>query len=72
MQQLRREGISCELYHEPAKMDKQFKYADKKNIQYAIIIGNKEMQEQTCIVKDLSKNEQQKIAVKELENYFTK
>ena len=72
MQQLRSKEISCELYHEPAKMDKQFKYADKKNIQYAIIIGSKEMQAQTCIVKDLSKNEQQTITVNELENYFTK
>ncbi len=42
MQQLRNKGISCELFHGPAKMDKQFKYAVKKNIEYAIIIGNKE------------------------------
>ncbi len=72
MQQLRSKGISCELYHEPAKMDKQFKYADKKNIQYAVIIGSKEMQENNCVVKDLSKNEQQTIDIKELENYFAK
>lgn len=30
MQQLRATGISCELFPEPAKMDKQFKYASKK------------------------------------------
>jgi histidyl-tRNA synthetase len=53
-------------------MDKQFKYAAKKNIQYAIIIGSKEMQEQNCVVKDLDKNEQQIIALTELHNYFTK
>lgn len=70
MQQLRSKGISCELYHEPAKIDKQFKYADKKNIQYAVIIGSKEMEENNCVVKDLSKNEQQTIDIKELENYF--
>ncbi|HEY8689978.1 MAG TPA: histidine--tRNA ligase [Chitinophagaceae bacterium] len=72
MQQLRSNGISCELFHEAAKMDKQFKYAAKKNIQYAIIIGSKEMQEQNCVVKDLAKNEQQTIALMELQNYFTK
>ena len=72
MQQLRSKGISCELYHEPAKMDKQFKYAAKKNIQYAVIIGSKEMQEQNCVIKDLSKNEQQTITLTELQNYFTK
>ena len=72
MQQLRNNGISCELYHEPAKMDKQFKYAAKKNIQYAIIIGSKEMQEQNCVVKDLAKNEQQTVTLDELKKYFTK
>jgi histidyl-tRNA synthetase len=72
MQKLRSDGISCELYHEAVKMDKQFKYAAKKNIQYAIIIGSKEMQEQNCVVKDLDKNEQQIIALTELHNYFTK
>mgnify|MGYP001795556081 FL=1 len=53
-------------------MDKQFKYATKKNIGYAIIIGSKEMQEQNCVIKDLSKNEQQTITLTELQNYFTK
>lgn len=71
MQQLRSRGISCELFHENAKMDKQFKYAAKKNIQYAIIIGSKEMQNNNCVVKDLSKNEQELIKLNELENYFT-
>ena len=32
MQQLRGNNISCELYPESAKFDKQFKYAEKKNI----------------------------------------
>ena len=71
MQQLRSKGISCELFHENAKMDKQFKYAAKKNIQYAIIIGSQEMQDNNCVVKDLSKNEQELIKLNELENYFT-
>jgi len=70
MQQLRSKGISCELYHEPAKMDKQFKYADKKNIQYAIIIGSKEIEDETCVVKDLAKNEQETVALNELEKYL--
>ena len=71
MQELRSTGISCELYHEPAKMEKQFKYAAKKNITYAVIIGSKEIDEQKCIVKDLDKNEQQTIALAELKNYFS-
>lgn len=70
MQHLRSSGISCELFHEPVKMDKQFKYAAKKNIQFAIIIGSKEIEEKNCVVKDLIKNEQQTIALKDLTDHF--
>lgn len=58
MQQLRASGVRCEIYPENAKFDKQFKYAAKKNIPYAVIIGSKELQQQSCIIKDLSKGEQ--------------
>lgn len=70
MQELREKNISCELFHEPAKMDKQFKYAGKKNIRYAVIIGSKEMQEQNCIVKNLSINQQETVELENLERYF--
>ena len=70
MQILRSKGISCELYHEPAKMDKQFKYADKKKIKFAVIIGSKEMELKNCVIKDLTKGEQNTIALQDLENYF--
>lgn len=53
MQQLRHKGIRCELYHEAVKLDKQFKYAEKKNIPYAVIIGEKELQSNNCNVKNL-------------------
>jgi histidyl-tRNA synthetase len=70
MQQLRSKGISCELFHEAAKMDKQFKYASKKNIPFAVMIGSKEIELENCIIKDLAKGEQNTIALQDLENYF--
>ncbi|HUS01909.1 MAG TPA: histidine--tRNA ligase, partial [Chitinophagaceae bacterium] len=70
MQQLRSKGISCELYHEPGKMDKQFKYAAKKKIQYAVIIGSKEMQEQTAVVKDITSGEQKALSLNEIEDFL--
>ncbi len=70
MQQLRNNNIACELFHENAKFDKQFKYADKKNIPYAIIIGNKELEEKTCNIKNLKTGEQQTINQSELVNYI--
>ena len=39
MQQLRNNNIACELFHEQAKFDKQFKYAEKKKIPFVVIIG---------------------------------
>ncbi len=69
LQQLRNKGIRSELYHETAKFDKQFKYAEKKNIPYVIIIGEKELKDDTCNIKKLSTGEQTTIATSELVNY---
>lgn len=61
MQQLRGKGIACELFHENTKFDKQFKYADKKQIPFVVILGSEELVNGTCVVKDLAKGEQQTI-----------
>jgi histidyl-tRNA synthetase len=66
MQQLRNMNTRCELYHEPVKFDKQFKYAEKKNIPYVIIMGSKELEEKTCVIKDIRKGEQQTVPVGKL------
>lgn len=70
MQQLRAVGIACELFHEPAKMDKQFKYAEKKFIPFAIIIGTKEIESQQAVVKNLASGEQQTLALDTLAAFF--
>jgi histidyl-tRNA synthetase len=61
MQQLRAGDIKCEIYHEQAKFDKQFKYATKKNIPFAVIIGTKELEEGSCMIKNLKTGEQKNI-----------
>ena len=70
MQQLRSSGIACELYHEAVKINKQFTYAEKKNIPFVIIIGSKEMEQQNCQVKNLSTGEQQVILFEKLPEFF--
>ena len=70
MQQLRNNNIGCELFHEATKMDKQFKYADKKQIPYAIIIGSKELEEGTCVIKNLSASEQKTVLQNDLLQEF--
>ena len=69
MQQLRANGIRCELFHEQLKFDKQFKYAEKKNIPYVAIVGSKELEDSTCIVKDLRNGVQQSLSLENLNNF---
>lgn len=72
MQKLRHEKVSCELFYENSKLEKQFKYATKKNISYAIIIGSKEMEEQNCVIKNLVTGEQQTMPENQLLQFFIK
>ncbi len=70
MQKLRSSGIACELYHEPVKINKQFTYAEKKNIPFVVIIGSKEMEEKSCPVKNLSTGVQEVISFEKLAEYL--
>ncbi len=58
---LRNHQIACEIFHEPVKFDKQFKYADKKSIPFAIIIGEEEQANKTATVKNLKTGEQKAV-----------
>ncbi len=66
LQKLRQRNIPCELYHEQAKFDRQFKYAERKGIPYVIIMGSTEIESSTCQVKDLRKGEQRTVSLDEL------
>jgi histidyl-tRNA synthetase len=62
LKKLREHGIASELYHEPAKADKQFKYAEKKNIPYII----REISGDNCLIKNIQTGVQQTVAVEDL------
>jgi histidyl-tRNA synthetase len=66
LQEVRRQHIAAEIYHESVKMDKQFKYAERKGIPYVVILGSRELQEGTCVVKNLATGEQQTLAADKL------
>jgi histidyl-tRNA synthetase len=70
LQEVRQNGTAAEIFHEQTKMDKQFKYAEKKNIPFVVIIGSKEIEEKTCAVKDLQKGEQQQVPFEKLASFF--
>lgn len=70
-QQLRDKGIASELYHENSKFDKQFKYAEKKQIPFVVIIGSKELEEKTCVIKELANGGQQTVSQLQLATFFS-
>ena len=67
---VRANGIASEIYHEQAKFDKQFKYAEKKNIPFIIIIGSKELEARTSNVKDLRSGEQKTVSFENLGDFL--
>ncbi|MDB5195706.1 MAG: histidyl-tRNA synthase [Flaviaesturariibacter sp.] len=69
MQELRQQNVAAEIYHEAAKMDKQFKYAEKKGIPYVAIIGTRELEAGSCVVKNLKLGEQKTITAGDVSTY---
>jgi histidyl-tRNA synthetase len=54
--ELRNKKINCEVYPEDVNLEKQLKYADKKQIPYVIIVNDKEL-----ILKDMEKRTQEEL-----------
>lgn len=69
-QELRAAGIKTDFYFEPAKLDRQLKYADKKNINYAILIGQDEVKKAEATVKNLATGKQETVTEKKLISFF--
>jgi len=64
---LREKDINTEVYLDPsAKMEKQLKYADRKAIPYAIIIGPVEAVGNTIVIKNMSTGEQKTVPESEI------
>ena len=66
LQALRARGVAAELYPESVKFDKQFKYAEKKNIPYIAIIGKEELEKQQVNIKNIRSGEQRTFSWSEL------
>ncbi|MCK9254613.1 MAG: histidine--tRNA ligase [Bacteroidales bacterium] len=71
-QNLRQNGISCEIYPDKAKLDKQFKYANNKNINFVIIIGENELKNGIVSIKNMISGEQENVDIEEIESKVCK
>ncbi len=62
IQKLRAQNIKTELYPDIAKIDKQFKHAERRNIQFVV----KEINGDVFVLKNLSTGEQVSVSLEEL------
>jgi len=69
---LRNLGIKAELYPDATKMGKQMGYADKRNISFTILAGEKEMESQSYTLKNMKSGEQSEVSFSELEKFLGK
>jgi len=64
-QALREAGVDAEIYPEPAKMAKQFRYADQLGIPFAIVIGPDEAAQGRVALKELASGSQEVLPLAE-------
>ena len=67
---LRENGIASELYPDQAKMGKQMGYADKRNIPFVILAGDKEIENQSYTLKSMLSGDQSNYTLEELISFF--
>ena len=67
---LRSAGIRVQLYGEQKKFKQKMAYANKLGVPFAVLLGEDEIAENKCSVKDMRTGEQQKLTVGEASAYI--
>ena len=62
---LRQNGLKVQVDFEDKKIAKKFKYADKLNINYVIVIGEDEIKNNVVTIKNMSTGEQNTVTLEE-------
>jgi histidyl-tRNA synthetase len=65
-QKLREAGISVEFEVMGRKMAKALEDADRRKVDYAVIVGERELNEDAVVVRDLAKHEQTTVKISKL------
>lgn len=66
LKQVRKAGISAEIYPESVKMKKQMSYANAKQIPFVALVGETEMQEQKVTLKNMESGDQSMLSIDQL------
>lgn len=66
LDQVRKHGINAEIYPDAAKIQKQMKYADQRNIPIVVIAGEQEVSENKFTVKWMKEGRQEIVNAEEI------
>ena len=69
---LRSAGVRVQLYGEQKKFKQKMSYADKLGVPYAVLLGEDELAEGKCSVKNMATGEQVKLTTQEAAEYILK
>ena len=69
---LRYEGIICELYPKSVKLKKQLDYANKKNFDFVVLIGENEIKNNSFVLKNMSSGNQVSYNIDKIEKEIKK
>ena len=69
---LRSAGVRVQLYGEQKKFKQKMSYADKLGVPYAVLLGEDEIAESKCSVKNMTTGEQQKLTAHEAAEHILK
>lgn len=70
--ELRRAGLPVATYPEPAKLPRQFKYADRLGMRVALVLGPDELTAGQVTVKDLKQGVQESVGRLEVHTFVSK
>ncbi len=71
LKQLRENNINSELYPTDDKIKKQMNYANKKAVQFVVMIGEDEIKSGELTIKDMRSGDQRQMKVSELINFLS-
>jgi histidyl-tRNA synthetase len=70
LKELRAKGVNAELYPSSAKLGKQMKYADGKNIPFVGLVGSREMETGVITIKNMVSGDQTPVDIAELYEFI--
>ncbi|TDS15329.1 histidyl-tRNA synthetase [Maribacter caenipelagi] len=68
--QLRKSGVKADIYPSSAKMQKQMKYANNRNVPYVILIGEQELDKNTFVVKNMKEGSQKEYSLSKVSDFL--